>query len=650
MKKRLATFLCALTFFLQGTAGGQAAGVTDLAANRSVATPTDLMAATMTDLYPLPALATMTDLEEKTYDYQTLSIGHGDALTGMFFTDAFGGTAADADVRSLLEGYSLTRYLGEADTFGMDASVVSGWYASLNPDGSRTFHIHLYRDMLFSDGSPVTAWDYAFSFLLQLSPAFRALGARNRTGINLLGAEDYEQGTCVSLKGVHVPSDYELDLTLSWDTPENLEMESMACVPCPISVVAPGYRVCESDEGVLLLREADQSTGLSEALLRQTILDPETGYRTHPAVSSGPYVLTALDEEGAELKLNHQYKGNAEGATPMIQGILLEGDDQASLLARLVRGHIGSVRRVIRRDLVEEALRYEKDVRTIRVVKRSGGALAVLCPLPGSLPARSETVRSVLSGLMNRELLAPAYAGTSGMPAYGYYDRKMWRHQQEAAMEDPEAWPLRVMMSLEDAVSCLEMDGWLPGEDGVRTRWEDGRVIRLEMTLLIQEDHPMRGILETLYVPLLEAVGIRLAIRPLRDGEFTEADLAYMEMDVEGSALTRTFTRDESGEWLFGCSGVPSSELYALALETDRAGDGEKAEIWRVFQMTFHRILPVIPIMVLELFDIHTNHLYAYGAESQTGFPDVLLSSYLSDFTLPEEDAGVEEMAEDTLD
>ena len=45
----------------------------------------------------------------------------------------------------------------------------------------------------------------------------------------------------------------------------------------------------------------------TEELLRQTILDPETGYRSHPKVVSGPYMLTSWDGSTAEFEVNPYY-------------------------------------------------------------------------------------------------------------------------------------------------------------------------------------------------------------------------------------------------------------------------------------------------------------------------------------------------------
>jgi ABC-type transport system substrate-binding protein len=44
-------------------------------------------------------------------------------------------------------------------------------------------------------------------------------------------------------------------------------------------------------------------------LLRKTILDPETGYNSHPSVVSGPYMLTSYDYETAHFEINPYFKG-----------------------------------------------------------------------------------------------------------------------------------------------------------------------------------------------------------------------------------------------------------------------------------------------------------------------------------------------------
>ena len=67
--------------------------------------------------------------------------------------------------------------------------------------------ISLYKDLYFSDGARITAWDYAFSVLLQASPLVEKLGGIPADLSYLVGYEDYAAGKTSKLKGVHVLDD-----------------------------------------------------------------------------------------------------------------------------------------------------------------------------------------------------------------------------------------------------------------------------------------------------------------------------------------------------------------------------------------------------------------------------------------------------------
>ena len=98
------------------------------------------------------------------------------------------------------------------------------------------------------------------------------------------------------------------------------ELGLLDCRPYPVSVIAPGVRVRDDGHGVYLAN-ADGSTekpAFTAELLRETVLNPETGYLSHPSVVSGPYMLTGWDGTTAEFAVNPYYKGNAAGEKPSI--------------------------------------------------------------------------------------------------------------------------------------------------------------------------------------------------------------------------------------------------------------------------------------------------------------------------------------------
>ena len=254
---------------------------------------------------------------------EELRVGHTTITKGDFFTEMFGNNTSDIDVRALIHGYNLVNWNQNQGVYLIDESVVENVMVSEDEIGNKTYFLALYDDLYYSDGTPITAWDYAFSLLLMMSPEIEQIGGKIYRAEHILGYNEYITGELPYLTGVGVIDDHQLSITLDHDfLPYFFETGLLLCVPYPISVIAPGCRVYAGDAydmgdgygyGVRIGNE-DESVSepvYTAELLKQTILDPETGYNSHPSVSSGPYKMISWDAETGEghYVINEYYKG-----------------------------------------------------------------------------------------------------------------------------------------------------------------------------------------------------------------------------------------------------------------------------------------------------------------------------------------------------
>ena len=270
---------------------------------------------------PLAAYAEEADGKEETGYPGELRVGNPTITKGDFFTEMFGNDTADIDVRSLIHGYNLVNWDQNQGVYLIDETVVERYMVLDDSLGNRTYYLALYDDLYYSDGSPITAWDYAFSLLLMMSPEIERIGGKIYRAEHILGYDEYITGKVPYLSGVGVIDDRQLAITLDHEfLPYFFETGLLLCVPYPIGVIAPGCRVYagqdenNSDGYGFGVRIGNEDESVAEPiytadLLRKTILDPETGYNSHPAVSSGPYVLTGYDYETAHFEINKYYKG-----------------------------------------------------------------------------------------------------------------------------------------------------------------------------------------------------------------------------------------------------------------------------------------------------------------------------------------------------
>ena len=250
-----------------------------------------------------------------------LRVGHTTITKGDFFTEMFGNNTADIDVRALIHGYNLVNWDQNQGVYLFDKSVVERVVVAEDEIGNKTYFLALYDDLYYSDGTPITAWDYAFSLLLMMSPEIEQIGGKIYRAEHILGYREYITGELPYLTGVGVIDEHQLSITLDHEfLPYFFETGLMLCVPYPIREIAPGCRVYAGDAydmgngygyGV---RIGNEDASVSEPiytaeLLRETILDPETGYNSHPAVTSGPYILTDYDNQTAHFEINDYFKG-----------------------------------------------------------------------------------------------------------------------------------------------------------------------------------------------------------------------------------------------------------------------------------------------------------------------------------------------------
>ena len=109
---------------------------------------------------------------------EELMVANPNPTRGDFFADMFGSNGADQDVRALIHGYNLINWDQTQGTYAVDPSVVRSCTAEADARGNKTYTFTLWDDLYYSDGTPITAWDYAFTFLLTLGRQIQEIGGK----------------------------------------------------------------------------------------------------------------------------------------------------------------------------------------------------------------------------------------------------------------------------------------------------------------------------------------------------------------------------------------------------------------------------------------------------------------------------------------
>ena len=640
----------------------------------------------------LPARAETDFGQELTpYDYQHITVGNPTPLRGQFFTELWGNSTSDTDVRHLVSGYNLVLWDTEESWFRFDKSVVRSASVTEDPEGNRVYLLTLWDDLAYSDGTPITACDYAFSVLLQGSPLIPELGGYPAKYDYLLGFDAYASGEKASIAGLRVPAEDQIQFTVRQESlPYFFELSRLGFYPYPIHVLAPGFGVFDSEEGAYIGKtDSEGKEGLTAELLKETILDAKNGYMVHPNPGSGPYCILSYDGKTAEFEINPYYKGNEDGIKPKIERLTYACADNAGMIRDLKDGKFALLNKVASGSTIAEGLKLcaEGGQYTRSNYPRIG--LTYILFNPRSAAVQEQSVRQAIAYCMDAPEFIREYAGAFGMETYGLYGIGQWMCQvlsgtmeypvvlsekptkaEEARYEEEiEAWEELTLDGLshydldpEEAVRLLEDAGWTlnregnefdPEKDTVRCRQTDSGLVSLELTLGYPENADLEPALGGHLVQNLKEAGIGLKLVPVGFEQIVDAhirqefgsfDLMYLgdNFNISFDPTLFFWTDGNEGEE----SGADSlkaayEELSALSEDMDRTEPRDLLGYttkWLHFQERLSELLPVIPVYSNIYFDFYTRELHDYRIEEYVSWGDAITPSRM--YGLSTTDAG----------
>ena len=96
---------------------------------------------------------------EETPVLEELVVANPTVVRGEWFTEMWGNSTTDIDVRILIHGYNLVSWDQNQGVYLIDESVVESCMVTTNGAGDRYYYLALCDDLYYSDGTPITAWD-----------------------------------------------------------------------------------------------------------------------------------------------------------------------------------------------------------------------------------------------------------------------------------------------------------------------------------------------------------------------------------------------------------------------------------------------------------------------------------------------------------
>ena len=594
-------------------------------------------------------------VEDLGYDRDTLTVATFTPLTGCFFTNMWGNGTSDADVKKLLHGYPLAAFDMTTQNYAINEDAVSGFQITKDRNSNREYNLFICDDLFYSDGTRITAYDYAFSILMLLHPETGKAGA-DRPDLNyIVGASDYADGRSDVLYGVRVLSDTQLKITVNKNAfPYFYELSYIAFNPYPISVIAPGCKVADDGKGAYI---ASAGSTYSAAMLKKTVLDPKSGYLTFPKVVSGPYSLVSFDGKKAVLERNKYYKAEQQ---PTFEKIEFSTVSNAGAASMLKSSQAALIHKAMDSDTIVGLTQLLTDgVFDMSAYPRSGlGFISFCCE---QRPVSDKTVRQAIAMCLDKESLTQSMVGNYGTVVDGYYGIGQWMFRLVSGAEEYPAddgvalakWQALSFDKVktyafdpEAAGELLQRAGWKKNSAGVRQKSIGNKTVTLDLTLVVPDTSRAVNFFRKDFTDALNEAGIRLTVKAMpwadmlklyyREDERT-CDMFFLASNFDADFNPSSwFSTADSAQGVANKTGINDEVLYNYArnlVRTDPQDTLGYCTKWVAFLEYMSDVMPVIPIYSNMYFDFYTSALTGYAPSDHLSWADAVFGMALEDVT-----------------
>ena len=444
---------------------------------------------------------------------------------GTLSPDMYGGwtnSATNSGFIGLMSGYALADYNRDY-VLDWDPVVVKDHEVIENDDGSKTYRFEINDNLKWSDGSPITAKDYVFSLLLHSSPEFAACEGDATYGWALVGYNDHVQGTTKEFAGVNLLGDYEFSMTISADQlPNYYEMANVAYGPEPLAAIAPGCDVKDDGNGAYL------TDGFTEDLIRETLLDPDKGFRYKAPVVCGPYKLKSVDltTETVELEINEEYLGTYDGTKPHIQTIISKPVADETIRDEFEKGTIDFYSAGTGEKIEAALTKVEEGKLDANYGLVPGTRINEMRYMCDFGPTQFEEVRRAIAYIVDRDEINKQLTGGYGTVVDCYATDAT--ADFAAIKDDIESELIHYSYDLDKAKQELIDGGWTlnekgeeykEGTDKYRYKEVDGELMKLKVEVACCEDDYSK-LYNTVIPPEAEKIGMEY--------KYTSMDFALM--------------------------------------------------------------------------------------------------------------------------
>ncbi len=428
-----------------------------------------------TNPYWGPALALIDWTSEKSDN--SIILGDTTDLSGKFRYAVFGGSNpghSDLDIQQLTNGLEPVAMTKEGG-YEVNKTVVDSLEEKNNDDGSLTYTVKIKDDLVFSDGSPITAKNYLYRVMAFSTPvAAEAEGKDRKALMQMVGFEDFAKydgtnegvdGATKVMKGVRLIDDYTFSLTIDPQyLPYFYAITYLNIFPTYKDLWLGDCDLADDGEGVYFTDDFYAKNGDSYVMAKHITESANNTDTKYPY--AGPYVVKSYDasDKSAVLELNPNFKGNYEGVKPTIEKVVYKKIISETQLEDFKAGGVDVLAGITGGSATDEAIALAdgSDGKYVYThYSRAGyGKLGFRCDYG---PVQYPAVRQAIAYCMDRATFAKDFTGGYGGVVDGPYYSGSWMYKK--AVEQGmllDAYDT----SVDSAIEVLENDGWVYNAEG----------------------------------------------------------------------------------------------------------------------------------------------------------------------------------------
>ena len=425
-----------------------------------------------TNPYWGPAMALIDWTSEK--EDGSFILGNTTDLSGKFRYSSFGSSspgAADNDINKMIAGLETVVTTKEGG-YTVNPTVVKDLKTIENEDGTCTYDITIYEDLVFSDGSPITAKNYLYYPMAFSTPVATEAASRDHKALmTYVGYADFAayDGTEGSgskvMTGVRLLGDYEFSVTVSSDYyPYFYAIGYASFSPTFQGLWAGECDIADDGEGCYWTDNFYEKDGESYKMAAHISESAANTDTTYPY--SGPYMVESYDagDKSAVLKINPNFKGNYEGAKPSIETIVYKKIISETQLEDLKAGGVDCLAAITGGAATDEAIAMADASNGGFVYthySRAGyGKLGFRADYG---PVQFTEVRQAIAYCMDRATFAKDFTGGYGGVVDGPYYTGSWMYK---AATNQGMLLDAYDTSVDSAIAVLEEGGWIYNAEG----------------------------------------------------------------------------------------------------------------------------------------------------------------------------------------